>query len=74
MLGRDRDARLRRAAEIQRRIGLAAARNAAAAKGKTFSFGIRLHVIVRETESAAWDCSAATAMPVSDEPPKYSGG
>jgi alkanesulfonate monooxygenase len=33
---------------------LARAREAAEARGKTFSFGIRLHVIVRETESEAW--------------------
>ncbi len=36
---------------------IAAAREAAAAKGKTFSYGIRLHVIVRETEAEAWDAA-----------------
>lgn len=30
------------------------ARDAAAKRGKTFSYGIRLHVIVRESESEAW--------------------
>ncbi|MBY0297080.1 MAG: FMNH2-dependent alkanesulfonate monooxygenase [Methylobacterium sp.] len=39
---------------------LARARRAAEAKGRTFSFGIRLHVIVRETEGAAW--AAADAL------------
>ena len=33
---------------------LARARAAAEKRGKTFSYGIRLHVIVRETESEAW--------------------
>ncbi|WP_336489808.1 FMNH2-dependent alkanesulfonate monooxygenase [Methylobacterium nigriterrae] len=33
---------------------LARAREAAERRGKTFSYGIRLHVIVRETEGAAW--------------------
>lgn len=33
------------------------AREAAEKKGKTFSYGIRLHVIVRETESEAWDAA-----------------
>ncbi|KQT50027.1 alkanesulfonate monooxygenase [Methylobacterium sp. Leaf456] len=33
---------------------LARAREAAEKKGKKFSYGIRLHVIVRETESEAW--------------------
>jgi len=33
---------------------LAAADSAAKAKGRTLSFGIRLHVIVRETEAEAW--------------------
>ncbi len=36
---------------------IAIAREAAAAKGKTFSYGIRLHVIVRETEAEAWDAA-----------------
>ncbi|GBU17311.1 FMNH2-dependent alkanesulfonate monooxygenase [Methylobacterium sp.] len=38
---------------------IAIARAAAEAKGKTFSYGIRLHVIVRETEAAAWDAAEA---------------
>jgi len=33
---------------------LAAADTAAKAKGRTFSYGIRLHVIVRETNAEAW--------------------
>jgi alkanesulfonate monooxygenase len=33
---------------------IAAARAAAERRGKTFSYGIRLHVIVRETEGEAW--------------------
>lgn len=32
-------------------------RQLAAAQGRTVRFGIRLHVIVRETESAAWDAA-----------------
>ena len=39
---------------------IALARAAAEKRGKTFSYGIRLHVIVRETESAAW--AAADAL------------
>jgi alkanesulfonate monooxygenase len=33
---------------------IAAAKAAAAVEGRTFSYGIRLHVIVRETEEEAW--------------------
>ncbi|GJD56199.1 FMNH2-dependent alkanesulfonate monooxygenase [Methylobacterium dankookense] len=36
---------------------IALAREAAEKKGKTFSYGIRLHVIVRETESEAWEAA-----------------
>ncbi len=36
---------------------IATARQAAEAKGKTFSYGIRLHVIARETEAAAWEAA-----------------
>jgi alkanesulfonate monooxygenase len=36
---------------------LAEMRAVAATKGRTLSYGIRLHVIVRETESAAWDAA-----------------
>jgi alkanesulfonate monooxygenase len=35
-------------------LKIAAAREAAALEGRTMSFGIRLHVIVRETEAEAW--------------------
>jgi alkanesulfonate monooxygenase len=34
-----------------------AVRQRAAAAGRTLRFGIRLHIIVRETESAAWDAA-----------------
>ncbi len=34
---------------------IAKAREAAEKRGKTFSYGIRLHVIVRETEAEAWN-------------------
>lgn len=36
---------------------IAAAREAAERKGKTFSYGIRLHVIARETEAEAWEAA-----------------
>lgn len=36
---------------------IAAVRKLAEAEGRTLRFGIRLHVIVRETESAAWDAA-----------------
>ncbi len=36
---------------------IAAARQAAAAQGRTMRFGIRLHVIVRETAGEAWDAA-----------------
>ncbi|HYW22136.1 MAG TPA: FMNH2-dependent alkanesulfonate monooxygenase [Nodularia sp. (in: cyanobacteria)] len=36
---------------------IASVRRLAAAQGKTLRFGIRLHVIVRETESLAWDAA-----------------
>ena len=45
---------------------IAAAREAAAAKGKTFSYGIRLHVIVRETEAEAWDAAERLISRVDD--------
>ena len=44
-------------------------RERAARKGRTLKFGIRLHVIVRETEDAAWqrrrgaDQSRSTTTP-----------
>ncbi|GLS44188.1 FMNH2-dependent alkanesulfonate monooxygenase [Methylobacterium brachythecii] len=36
---------------------IAKAREAAERRGKTFSYGIRLHVIVRETEGEAWEAA-----------------
>ncbi|MBU7583807.1 MAG: FMNH2-dependent alkanesulfonate monooxygenase [Nostoc sp. TH1S01] len=36
---------------------IAEVKQLAAAQGRTVRFGIRLHVIVRETESAAWDAA-----------------
>lgn len=39
----------------------------AAERGRTLSYGIRLHVIVRETESAAWDAAARLIEKVDDE-------
>lgn len=36
---------------------IAAVRQLAAAEGRTLKFGIRLHVIVRETTSAAWEAA-----------------
>ncbi|GEP10193.1 FMNH2-dependent alkanesulfonate monooxygenase [Methylobacterium gnaphalii] len=36
---------------------IARAREAAEKRGKTFSYGIRLHVIVRETEGEAWEAA-----------------
>ncbi|MBD2535886.1 FMNH2-dependent alkanesulfonate monooxygenase [Nostoc flagelliforme FACHB-838] len=36
---------------------IASVRQLAAAQGRTLRFGIRLHVIVRETESQAWDAA-----------------
>ena len=43
------------------------AREAAAKRGRTFSYGIRLHVIVRETEAAAWDAAEALISRLDDE-------
>jgi alkanesulfonate monooxygenase len=43
-----------------------AARQAAAAQGRTMQFGIRLHVIVRETAAEAWDAAAALIRHVDD--------
>jgi alkanesulfonate monooxygenase len=42
-------------AQIAKKID--AVRQLAEAEGRTVRFGIRLHVIVRETESAAWDAA-----------------
>ncbi|MCK8783575.1 FMNH2-dependent alkanesulfonate monooxygenase [Roseomonas sp. NAR14] len=46
---------------------LAQARAAAAARGRTMSFGIRLHVIVRETAEAAWRAADELIQYVDDE-------
>ncbi len=46
---------------------IAAVRALAAARGRTLSFGIRLHVIVRETSDAAWAAADALIRHVSDE-------
>jgi len=43
------------------------ARAAAAAKGRTFSFGIRLHVIVGETAEAAWRAADELLTHVDDK-------
>lgn len=42
-------------AQVAQKIGLV--RKLAAARGRHISFGIRLHVIVRETTSEAWDAA-----------------
>lgn len=46
---------------------LADVRERAARKGRTVKFGIRLHVIVRETSEQAWDAAARLIEPISDE-------
>jgi alkanesulfonate monooxygenase len=43
-----------------------AARNAAAARGRTLRFGIRLHVIVRDREEDAWRAADALISKVGD--------
>ncbi len=45
---------------------IASMRALAAAKGRTLSFGIRLHVIVRETSEAAWAAASDLIRHVSD--------
>ena len=45
---------------------LAAAQAAAAAKGRRLRFGIRLHVIVRETSEAAWEAADELIRHVDD--------
>ncbi len=45
---------------------IARAREAADKRGKTFSYGIRLHVIVRETESAAWEAAESLISRLDD--------
>ena len=46
---------------------IADVRRRAAAAGRTVRFGIRLHLIVRETEAAAWDAAEALIGHLSDE-------
>jgi alkanesulfonate monooxygenase len=46
---------------------IAAARSKAARRGRTLSFGIRLHVIVRETAAEAWKAADALISHVDDE-------
>lgn len=52
-------------AEVARKI--ADVRNRAARKGRTVEFGIRLHVIVRETDDAAWKAAGELISRVDDE-------
>lgn len=46
---------------------LAEVRAIAAARGRTFSYGVRLHVIVRDTDSEAWAAAAKLIEKVDDE-------
>ncbi|MGL4620168.1 alkanesulfonate monooxygenase, FMNH(2)-dependent [cyanobacterium TDX16] len=46
---------------------IASVRQLAAAEGRTLRFGIRLHVIVRETQSEAWDAANQLIRYVDDE-------
>ena len=46
---------------------IASARKLALSEGRTLRFGIRLHVIVRETESEAWDAANQLIKYVDDE-------
>ena len=46
---------------------IAAARAAAAARGRSFSYGIRLHVIVRETSREAWAAAEDLIRHVDDD-------
>ncbi|MEH2238049.1 FMNH2-dependent alkanesulfonate monooxygenase [Nostoc sp.] len=46
---------------------IASVRRLAEAEGRTLRFGIRLHVIVRETESEAWDAANDLIKYVDDE-------
>ncbi len=52
-------------AEVAKKI--ADVRNRAARKGRTVQFGIRLHVIVRETEAAAWQAAEALISRLDDD-------
>jgi alkanesulfonate monooxygenase len=51
-------------AEVAEKI--AAVRSRAAARGRTLRFGIRLHVVVRETEAEAWAAAHSLISRVSD--------
>ncbi|WP_439604177.1 FMNH2-dependent alkanesulfonate monooxygenase, partial [Shinella sp.] len=46
---------------------IAHARRAAAARGRTATFGIRLHFIVRETDEEAWEAADRLISKLSDE-------
>ncbi|MBN3905367.1 MAG: FMNH2-dependent alkanesulfonate monooxygenase [Nostoc sp. NMS1] len=52
-------------AQVAEKIALV--RRLALSEGRTLRFGIRLHVIVRETESAAWDAANDLIKYVDDE-------
>jgi alkanesulfonate monooxygenase len=52
-------------AQVAEKIALV--RRLAETEGRTLRFGIRLHVIVRETESAAWDAANDLIKYVDDE-------
>jgi len=52
-------------AEVAKKV--ADVRERAARKGRTVEFGIRLHVIVRETEDEAWRAAESLISRVSDE-------
>jgi alkanesulfonate monooxygenase len=52
-------------AAVARKIAVAKA--AAARQGRTFSYGIRLHVIVRETSAEAWKAADELISKVDDE-------
>ena len=52
-------------AEVAKKI--ADVRNRAARKGRTVQFGIRLHVIVRETEAAAWQAAETLISRLDDD-------
>ncbi|ACL60176.1 FMNH2-dependent alkanesulfonate monooxygenase [Methylobacterium nodulans] len=45
---------------------IARARQAAARRGRSFSYGIRLHVIVRETEGEAWEAAESLISRLDD--------
>ena len=49
------------------RLKLAAVRTAAEAKGRTIAFGIRMHIIVRETDAQAWAAAGELLRYVDEE-------